>query len=131
MIEMVCAHIHNYFKRRVFQGSYTIENGALALDALKPGQYFRIIGSAFNDGVFLYPADGLTDETFTGEIWEMCPPRLFLDLVSRIEAWEAKYGDSPYASEDVIGVYSYTRSDGGKGWAGAFAGELNPFRKLS
>lgn len=38
-------------------GTFTIENGAIDLSDtdIKPGQYYRIIGSVFNDGVYQYP----------------------------------------------------------------------------
>ena len=140
MIERVCEHIHNYFSadedRRA--GTYTIENGILALDHVVEGQYFRIVGSAFNDGVYIQPADDLIDETFTGEVWAMKPPRDFIRTVEEIEAWEAKYGErvmSPFQSENVIGVYSYAKAATGgasalTGWQAAFKSRLNQWRKL-
>lgn len=142
MIERVCEHIHNYFSadedRRA--GTYTIENGILALDHVVEGQYFRIVGSAFNDGVYIQPADDLIDETFTGEVWAMKPPRDFLRTVEEIEAWVAKYGEaamSPYQSENVIGVYSYTKAGAGTSsataagsWETMFKARLNQWRKL-
>ena len=140
MIERVCEHIHNYFSagddRRA--GTYTIENGILALDHVVEGQYFRIVGSAFNDGVYIQPADDLIDETFTGEVWAMKPPRDFLRTVEEIEAWEAKYGErvmSPFQSENVIGVYSYAKAATGgasalTGWQAAFKSRLNQWRRL-
>lgn len=140
MIERVCEHIHNYFSadedRRA--GTYTIENGVLALDHVVEGQYFRIVGSAFNDGVYIQPADDLIDETFTGEVWAMKPPRDFLRTVEEIEAWEAKYGErvmSPFQSENVIGVYSYAKAATGgasalTGWQAAFKARLDRWRRL-
>lgn len=142
MIERVCEHIHNYFSadedRRA--GTYTIENGILTLPHVVEGQYFRIVGSAFNDGVFQYPAEDLVDETFEGEVWAMKPPRDFLRTVEEIEAWVAKYGDqamSPYQSENVIGVYSYTKTGAGTSsataagsWETLFKARLNQWRRL-
>lgn len=139
MIERVCEHIHNYFapvdERRA--GTYTIENGQLTLDFVAEGQYFRIVGSTFNDGVYQYPGEDLVDETFNGEIWPMKPPRSFLTVVGEIEAWQSKYGDkadSPFASENVIGVFSYAKASSGSGslsaWQAAFASRLNPWRRL-
>ena len=140
MIERVCEHIHNYFSaegdRRA--GTYTIENGVLTLPHVVEGQYFRIVGSAFNDGVYIQPADDLIDETFTGEVWAMKPPRDFIRTVEEIEAWEAKYGEavaSPFQSENVIGVYSYAKAATGgasalTGWQAAFKSRLNQWRKL-
>lgn len=140
MIERVCEHIHNFFSadedRRA--GTYTIENGVLTLPHVVEGQYFRIVGSAFNDGVYIQPADDLIDETFTGEVWAMKPPRDFIRTVEEIEAWEAKYGEavaSPFQSENVIGVYSYAKAATGgasalTGWQAAFKSRLNQWRRL-
>ena len=146
MLETVCAHIHNYFcpAENIVRGTWTIEGGSIDLSDLSilPGQYFRVVGSVFNDGVYKYgeEAEELTDETFTGEIWPMKPPRPFLQTVADIEAWQTKYGAtmaSPLQSENVIGVYSYTKAAGGSegassadAWKDAFKSRLNPWRKL-
>ena len=141
MIDQVCAHVHNYFEtdpvtgqRLIYPGTYTITNGAIILPFMANGQYFRIFGSRLNDGVYLYPTDDMADETFTGVIWEMRPPRDFLALVEEISAWVDKYGDvmqSPYQSENVIGVYAYAKDgNAGEGWPLVFKRRLDPFRKL-
>lgn len=148
MLETVCAHIHNYFcdEADILTGDWTIEGGEIDLSdtTVKPGQYFRIVGSTFNDGVYKYGEEAaeLTDETFTGQIWLMKPPRPFLQTVSDIEAWQTKFGEamaSPYQSESVIGVYSRTKQGGNTtqgaaadadGWKSAFRSRLNPWRKL-
>ena len=58
----LCDEMNNWFdtksdgtKDRVF-GTFTIENGSIDLSGtgIKPGQYYRIIGSVFNDGVWQY-----------------------------------------------------------------------------
>lgn len=148
MIEEVCAHIHNYFEedpvtgnRLIYQGHYRIENGVITLPFLANNQYFRLFGSKFNDGVHQYGVDALTDEEFDGVVWEMRPPKEFLDLVSQISDWMDKYGDAmrnPYQSEDVIGVYRYTKMTTGKvtgdyiaTWQNTYKGQLNEWRKLA
>lgn len=155
MINEVCAHIHNYFEedpvtgqRMIYPGHYKIENGTITLPFMKSGQYIRIFGSELNDGVYKYPvewAEGeespLTDEEFDGVIWKMRPPKEFLDLVSQISDWMDKYGDAmrnPYQSEDVIGVYRYTKMTTGKvtgdyiaTWQNTYKGQLNEWRKLA
>ena len=152
MIDQVCAHIHNYFETdpdtgdpMIYPGTYTIENGAITLPFLTNGNYFRIFGSELNDGVYRYPVDPsdieqLQDETFTGVIWKMRPPRMFLKIVDEIEDWMQKYGDTmknPYQSEDVIGVYRYTKMTQGKvtgeyiaTWQNVFKDQLNEWRRL-
>lgn len=148
MISQVCGHIHNYFEtdavtgqRLIYPGTYTIENGDIDLPFLVPGQYFRVFGSKLNDGVHQYKTDHLADETFDGVIWEMRPPQAFLDIVSEISDWMEKFGDTmrnPYQSEDVIGVYRYTKMTSGKvtgdyiaTWQNVYKDQLNEWRKLS
>ena len=51
----ICAELRNYFEvpnGRHF-GKFEISGGSIApLDFLQDGQYFRIVGSVFNDGVY-------------------------------------------------------------------------------
>ena len=53
-IESVCGEIHNFFETSKEIGDYTIDGGGLSLPFLSVGQFFRIIGSKFNDGVYIY-----------------------------------------------------------------------------
>ena len=105
---------------------------------LQPGQYFRVIGSIFNDGVWQYGDTDLTDETFDGAIWAMAIPPAVLELNEDIDSWLEQYGEtqnSPYSSES-FGGYSYSKnSSGGSGadkstWQGVFAPRLNKWRKM-
>lgn len=141
MLGRICAYIHNYFVYSRYSGTFTIEDGSLVLPFLAIGQYFRICGSRMNDGVYRYPVEDLSDETFDGVIWEMRPPRDFITLVNEIEKWQEKNGDvvsGPYASES-FGGYSYTLNtvtgaNGaslGAGWQGVFKHQLNQYRKLA
>ena len=150
MLNQICGHIHNYFTadKDKHAGTFTIAGGEIDLsDFLIDGQYFRIAGSALNDGIYKYPAQPepgkpaiLLDETFTGEIWAMKVPRAVIEIAGEIEAWQAKYGAavaSPYQSESVIGVYSRSKAAGstagasGPTWQTTFAARLNEWRKLS
>ena len=143
----LCQELRNWFDRNQpkYYGEFTIENGVLVLRddmSLKDGQYFRIIGSALNDGVHKYGVygDSLTDEEFTGAVWAMAIPPAVVDLAKEIEDWIGKYGDvmtSPFSSES-FGGYSYTKAQGyanaGGGmlstWQSAFADRLNRYRKI-
>lgn len=146
MMTELCQSLRNWFDRDMpkWEGSFSIEGGELAdyNDKLLPGQYYRVIGSVFNDGVHQYGASGLTDETFTGHIWAMAVPPAVIALASDVEAWEAKYGGvdgvimSPYTSES-FGGYSYSKATGsshnattGVTWQDAFAKRLNKWRKM-
>lgn len=142
MLEQICAFIHNYFDAARIAGTFTISGGALTVPGLVIGQYFRIVGSRLNDGVYQYGYNDLTDETFTGEIWDMRPPRSFIALAGEIENWVTKYGDavtSPYQSES-FGGYSYSLKSGSTSsgtdsaaanWQGVFKTRLNQWRKLA
>ena len=86
----ICAELRNWFvvPNGVHIQTYTISGGSIApLDFLQEGQYFRIIGSVFNDGVHQYPAADLTDETFHGAVWSMAVPPAVIDLAAEIEEY--------------------------------------------
>ncbi len=53
--------LHNWFivPGGVHRGTYRVEGGALPLPFLRDGQYFRILGSVFNDGLHQHPAPDL------------------------------------------------------------------------
>lgn len=142
----VCQYLKNWFDRNQekYFGDITISNGALTTNyGLRPNQYFRIVGSSLNDGVYQYPTTALTDETFNGAIWGMSLPKAFLSLLDDIETWKAKYASadsaalSPYSSES-FGGYSYSKSSGSNDtttdksgtWQGVFGARLAPYRKM-
>lgn len=135
MIGAICKEANNWFdKDRVF-GTFAIVGGTFPVEA-PDGQYVRIVGSVFNDGVHKLPLSGLTDETFDGAVWLMAPPPEFLQLVTEIEGWQGKNGEAfsgPYSSES-FGGYTYSKKaaqDGSEyGWKDAFASKLNRWRKL-
>lgn len=143
MLTELCQELRNWFEREKYFDTFTIENGAIAVPdgSLQDGQFFRVIGSVFNDGVHQYGTDELTDEVFKGAIWAMAVPPAVIDLSERISAWVTKYGDSvssPYSSES-FGGYSYQKAGSGQGsansgasptWQSTFAGELNRWRKI-
>ena len=137
----ICDYLNNYFWEKKIKGHFTIQGKTLTVSGLKDGQYFRILGSTFNDGVHLYPANDLVDEAFDGEVWAMAVPQTVIALTSEITAWQDKYGGatsnalSPFNSESFSG-YSYSKSgssvSGGTAtsWQDVYAGRLNKYRKL-
>ncbi len=153
MLQAVLEHIHNYFGKSRFSGTYTVSGGSIAgLDFLKEGQRFLVTGSDLNDGVYTYHADGikndddiagagLSDETFTGAIVGLAVPPQVIALAAEITEWVGKNGDainSPYTSES-FGGYSYTLATGtgadgtstGAGWHTVFGNRLNRWRKVA
>ena len=147
MLSEICAYLRNWFdvnQPKTF-GDITIENGKFITDCnLKENQYFRIIDSTFNDGIYKNDNDlQLIDETFDGAVWAMALPPDFIKIVSEISAWQEKYGAvdsvalSPFNSES-FGGYSYSKSSGNNDttqdksgtWQGAFGARLVRWRKI-
>ena len=139
MLEQVLMHLKNWFlvPGGIHEGTYTIEDGGITLPFLANGQYFRIVGSVFNDGLHQYPASDLKAETFEGAVWALAVPQAVIELATEIEAWEKKNGEAAsgiYQSES-FGGYSYSKatdsaSGGAVTWQSAFRSRLNAWRKL-
>lgn len=158
MLTEVCAELRNWFAQTKYFGTITIEDNAVYItskrgifvtgdipvrDYIQTGQYFRIIGSLFNDGVYEMPPSTLKDETFEGAIWAMAVPPAVIALSDEISAWRHKYEAedsgalSPYMSES-FGGYSYSKGSsasagGGRNtatWQSVFASRLDQWRKV-
>ena len=150
MLNQICENICNYFIQKRHEGRFEIEDGMISLPLLD-GQRFLIQGSALNDGMYTYhdtgitndddsQAVGLQDESWDGTICALAVPPAVLALSSEIQAWvdaNQESLNSPYKSENVLGVYSYTKADGGHGaggtvgWVDIFADKLKRWRKVS
>ena len=134
MLTELCKELKNWFvgsdnDKKI--GVFEISGGVIMppID-LKENQYFRIIGSVFNDGVHKCgdTADVLVDEEFDGAIWLMRVPPEIVTLASKISEYESKYGEvTPFTSES-FGGYSYSKKD--SNWKDAFSTELNKWRKI-
>ncbi len=149
MLYQLCQYLRNWFdvdsshvRLPSWTGTIVIADGELTgfADKLLEGQYFRIVDSMLNDGIYQFPAFGLRDETFFGTVQAMKVPPEVVALDWEIEAWiEANQNalNSPYQSES-FGGYSYSlksggAADGGSGgvtWQSQFASRLSPWRKI-
>lgn len=149
MLTEICAELRNYFPvhshgfetgEDVYEGTFEISGGEVSpLDFIQENQYYRIIGSVFNDGVHKkLPANSqvnspLIDETFTGAIWAMAVPPQVIALASEIEQYNTDNAESPFTSES-FGGYSYTRAKDENGanvsWKTAFKSRLNNYRRM-
>lgn len=138
MLETVLNHLHNWFEIRgaARAETFSIVSGALELSFLLNGQYYRIEGSVFNDGLHKYgdTEDALEDETFTGRIIPLAIPKAVVNLSDEIAAWCANNPASDKISESFDG-YSYSRGTDGNGsaaggWQTAFRSRLNTWKKV-
>ena len=139
MLEQVLMNIRNWFTvdGGIHSGTFTIKDGGITLPFLADGQYFRICGSVFNDGLHQYNVLDLVDETFNGTIWALAIPKAVIELADEIQKWQEKNGEasvSPYQSES-FGGYSYSKSTdaetgGAVTWQSAFKKQLSAWRKI-
>ena len=139
MLEQVLMNIRRWFPvdGGIHSGTFTIKDGGITLPFLAEGQYFRICGSVFNDGLHQYNVLDLTDETFTGTIWALAIPKAVIELADEIQKWKEKNGEasvSPYQSES-FGGYSYSKATdaetgGAVTWQSAFKQQLSAWRKI-
>ena len=145
MLTELCQELRNWFDRERYYGTFEISGGIITAPFLVVNQYYRIVGSIFNDGVHKFgdSEDVLTDETFTGSVWAMAVPNAVINLATEIAEWQTKYGAvdsaamSPFLSES-FGGYSYSKGNSRSadstsaptGWLAAFASSLNQWRKL-
>ena len=144
----LCAECRNWFLRSVVAGSFTVSGGVLGeVAGAQDGQYIRIVGSTFNDGIHRYPVAGLADETFSGAVWLLAIPQDFENLLKDINAWETANAEAvknataevlsgPYTSESFAG-YTYQKKTGfgdvATSWQDprlGFSARLNRWRKI-
>lgn len=136
-----CEEVNNYFEQTRIFGKFEITNGNIDLNryGIQEGQYIRVVGSVFNDGVYQYPIppeNGLVDEKFDGAIWVMAVPSSVITQIEEVNQWEAMNQstlNSPYQSES-FGGYSYTlkteNAEGGLNWQTHFRRKLDRWRKV-
>lgn len=137
-----CAELKNYFiadfDKDIHLDKYTISNNSITLDFLDENQYFRIVGSKFNDGVYKYDNElNLIDETFNGAIWAMSIPPQFIEAVSEATTYLTAHPNAMVLQSESFGGYSYTRSIGGSTALNGFgylpstiADKLNRYRRI-
>lgn len=140
MLTEICAELHNYFCRDEDKhfGEFTVSGGNIApLDFLENNQWFRVVGSVFNDGVYLNGDTSTTfkDETFDGAIWAMRVPTDVIDLANDIEEFQKSDAGKPTVfTSESFGGYSYSKATDGHGrpatWKDLFRSRLNRYRRV-
>ena len=136
MLEQVLRHLNNWFlvPDGIHSGEFTVQDGSITLPFLQTGQYFRVMGSVFNDGLHQYPEQDMTDETFDGAVWALSVPKSVISLADEITVWKEKNGTpGPYTSES-FGGYSYSKATNASGvavgWQDVFKSRLNTWRRI-
>ncbi|MBP5311910.1 MAG: hypothetical protein J6112_03650 [Clostridia bacterium] len=138
MLTEICLYLKNFFSADSDKhiGEFSVSEGKLTPPIyLEDGQYYRIAGSVFNDGVHRSD-EVLQDEgPFYGGVWAMRVPQDVIRLSIEMGDWINKYGgtDGPYQSES-FGGYTYTKATGATGapydvWS-AFEKRLAPYKKI-
>lgn len=148
MITELCGELRNWFDQERAFGEFKVAGGIVSfadggIIPMQDGQYFRIIGSVFNDGVHQYhaetPDENLHPEEFGGAVWILAIPPEVLSLADDIKDWVDKYAEqaaSPLASESLsASSYSYSKNESagdgsGATWQNIFASRLNRWRKI-
>ena len=148
MISELCGQIRNWFEKDRLLGDFQVAEGIVSFAngdriELQDGQFYRVIGSVFNDGVHQYhagtPDEELHPEQFAGAVWILAIPKEVQDLAKEIEDWVTKYGaqvSSPFSSESIsASSYSYSKNESagdgaGATWQNIFASRLDRWRKL-
>lgn len=143
MLEELLRTLNNWFEKDSLVGDFKVSGGALLVPDgfLKDGQYLRVIGSTFNDGLSCWPVSDMVDEEFSGEVQALAIPPAVISLSKEIEEWvlsNKKTLDAPYSSESFLG-YSYSKegvsvpqsgSYASSGWRAHFRDQLNQWRRL-
>lgn len=146
MMTELCLYLKNWFNynQPMYFGDFKVEDGVLVSltvedMGIQTGQYYRIVGSVFNDGVYKHGSETLIDETFNGAVWLMAVPKDVVQLSLEIADWQSKYGGaesenmSPFQSESFNG-YSYSKgSSSGSSvptWQSVYADRLRRYRKI-
>lgn len=139
MLESVLRHLKNWFlvPDGIHHGTFVVDGEGITLPFLSVGQYYRIIGSVFNDGLHRYGNnDQMHRETFIGTIWALAIPPEVVAISDEIRDWNSKNAskvNSPFQSESFEN-YSYTKATGQNGgvvgWESVFRSRMNPWRKV-
>ena len=122
MLTEICGYLHNWFceDEDIVVGTIVVGDSEITVPygVIQPGQYIRIVGSVFNDGVWKYGEAEFTPEEYEGALYLMKVPKKVIDIAQEMSEWQSKYGGvnsksmSPFNSESFAG-YSYSKSAGG------------------
>lgn len=144
MLEQILKEMKNYFYRFKEINNISIKENKLTVKGkYLEGQYIRIIGSIFNDGIHkvikvndnIIELENLIDEDFRGTICSLAIPNEIILLSKEIEEFNNKNSNKPssYQSESFAN-YSYTKATNSKGmpvtWIDVYFNRLKPYKKM-
>lgn len=138
-VEDIMAECRNYFEEEYSRhfGWFEIVNGEIkpVESFLVPGQWFRVVGSKFNDGVYQYPAFTMVDERFDGSVWALAVPPAVVACAEETVNWEKREAHEASAMiSESFGGYTYTKAVNSKGqpvgWRDVYAERLKRWRKM-
>ena len=140
MMEKVMRACNNAFEVGYWEGVVTVDatNKTISVDGSSVkgvNDYVFIADSLYNNGLFKPedPASAYTDETFTGKVWLLAPPKDFIRLCDEISTWTEKNPAGGYVSES-FGGYSYSRGAKSNGaavsWEDVFSDAITPYRRM-
>jgi len=151
-ILIVVRKLRNAFEMCVEHGDFVIKDGVIGLtESYLNNGWIAITGSKLNNGIFKLKIDGtqcklingtdeeipVSDESFTGSVWQLAFPKDFISLCDDILTWFDSPAGKPttVVSESVVGFYTKTNAtnkDGSPiGWEQVFATRLNSsWRKM-
>jgi len=140
-MQQVMDACNNHFVQYFLEGNIEIENGALIDVDVHCCAYVYITGSAQHNGLYRVEQrddnavlidDDAPDETFSGCVYLLAPPRGFINLCADVAAWVEKNPVGGLQSES-FGAYSYSRASGAHGavtWQEQHAERLRVYRRM-
>ena len=126
----------NRYVDRIEVRQFTIKDGSITpSDFLEEQDYFRIVGSKRNDGLYQHPSAELTDEEFNGAVWVMRLPPAVVTLAQEVEKYATSDAGKPSAfTSESFGGYAYSKATNANGvplsWKGVFEDDLRPWRMI-
>lgn len=98
-IEALCGETNNWFDEKRIIDDFTIEGGSMSLPFLSVGQFFRIVGSKFNDGLYVFGPDGKISHDVVwatpyeeGKAWDPVPTVVWKETAGFTLADETFHG---------------------------------------
>lgn len=134
-VSELCDLTHNYFDSAddAINGTFELTPDFVPKGVVS-GQYFRVIGSVFNDGVHKAGDADLAPETFTGMVQPMRVPPAFVALALTITEYDKTVpAGGKYTSQSFNG-WSGTLATGADGLPVSgverYRKEINRWRKI-